>query len=83
MDRLFEGQHEFRLGDSCKTQITTVCDYITDSRDNSDKGDAIIIDFSKAFDLIFHDQLVREISALDWAIHRKLQQEDSYQRKSE
>ena len=30
--------------------------------DNGDRTDAIVIDFSKAFDLVPHDQLLRKIA---------------------
>jgi len=49
------GQHGFKLGYSCESQVITVCQ---DRADCLDKGlgiDAIIIDFSKAFDLVPHD----------------------------
>jgi hypothetical protein len=36
---------------------------IADSLDNGGRSDAIIMDFSKAFDLIPHDRLLRKIAA--------------------
>ena len=50
-DWLYEGQHGFRPGYSCESQIITVCQDISDSLDEATRLDAIIIDFSKAFDL--------------------------------
>ena len=32
-----------------------------DSMDNGDRIDAIVIDFSKAFDLVLHDRLLMKI----------------------
>ena len=46
-DWLYEGQHGFRPGYSCGSQVITVCQDIADSLVNGDKIDAIIVDFSK------------------------------------
>ena len=56
-DWLCEGQHGFRPGFSCESQVITVCQDIADSLDNGDKIDAFIVDFSKAFDLVPHGRL--------------------------
>jgi len=61
-DWLYEGQHGFRPGYSCKSQVITVCQNIADSLDNGERIDAIIIDFSKAFDLVPHGQLLTKIA---------------------
>jgi len=60
-DWLYEGQHGFRQGYSCESQVITVCQDIADSMDNGDKIDAIIVDFSKAFDLVLRDRLLTKI----------------------
>jgi len=60
-DWLYEGQHGFRSGYSCESQVITVCKDIADSLDNGDKIDAIIVDFSKAFDLVPHGRLLTKI----------------------
>ena len=57
-DWLYEGQHGFRPGYSCESQVIAVCQDIADSLDNGDKIDAIIVDFSKAFDLVPHGRLL-------------------------
>jgi hypothetical protein len=62
-DWLYEGQHDFRPGYSCESQIITVCQDISDSLDEATRLDAIIIDFSKAFVLVPHDRLLKKISA--------------------
>jgi hypothetical protein len=62
-DWLYEGQHGFRPGYSCESQVITVCQDIADSLDNGDRLDAIVIDFSKASDLIPHDRLLAKIAA--------------------
>jgi retron-type reverse transcriptase len=60
---LFDGQHGFRPGYSCESQVITVYQNIADSLDNGGRIDNIIIDFSKAFDLIPHDRLLTKIAA--------------------
>jgi hypothetical protein len=60
---MFEGQHGFRPGYSCESQVVTVCQDIADSLDNGGRIDAIIIDFSKVFDLVPHDRLLTKITA--------------------
>jgi len=61
-DWLYEGQHGFRPGYSCESQEITICQDIADSLDNGDKIDAIIADFSKAFDLVPHGRLLTKIA---------------------
>jgi hypothetical protein len=61
-DWLCEGQHGFRPGYSCESQVITVCQDIADSLDNGERIGAIIIDFSKAFDLVPHGRLLTKIA---------------------
>jgi len=61
-DWLYEGQHGFRLGYSCESQVIAVCQDIADSLDSGEKIDAIIVDFSKAFDLVLHGRLLTKIA---------------------
>jgi len=61
-DWLYEGQHGFRPGYSCESQVITVCQDTADSLDNGDKIGAIIVDFSKAFDLVPHGRLLTKIA---------------------
>jgi len=56
-DWFCEGQHGFRRGNSCESQVITVCQDIADSLDSGDKIKAIIVYFSKAFDLVPHGRL--------------------------
>ena len=58
---LYEGQHGFRTGYSCKSQLVMVCQDIADSLDEGVRTDAIIIDFSKASDLVPQDRLLTKI----------------------
>jgi hypothetical protein len=44
-------------------KVITVCLDIADSPDNGGRLDAIIIDFSKAFDLVAYDRLLTKIAA--------------------
>jgi len=62
-DWLYEGEHGFRTGYSCESQIITVCQDISDALDEETRLDVIIIDFSKAFDLVPHDRLLIKIAA--------------------
>jgi hypothetical protein len=59
---LFEGQHGFRPGYSYESQVITLCQDIADSLDNGGRTDAMLIDFSKAFDLVPHDRLLIKIA---------------------
>ena len=61
-DWLYEGQHGFRPGYSCESQVITVCQDIAGILDNGDRFDAIIVDFSKAFDLVPHGRLLAKIA---------------------
>jgi len=62
-DWLYERQHGFRRGYSCESQVITVCQDIADSLDEGVGIDAIIIDFSKAFDLVPHDRMLTKLAA--------------------
>jgi hypothetical protein len=61
-DWFYEGQHGFRPGYSCESQVITVFQGIADSWDNGDRIDAIIVDFSKGFDLVLHGRLLTKIA---------------------
>jgi len=50
-DWLYEGQHGFRPEYSWKSQVISVCQDSADSMDDGDGIEAIVIDFSKTFDL--------------------------------
>jgi len=63
-DGLYEGQHGFRPGYSCESQVITVHQDTAESLDNGDKIDAIIVDFSKNFDLAPHGRLLTKIANL-------------------
>jgi hypothetical protein len=61
-DWLYGGQHGFSPRYSCKTQVITVCLDMSDSLDEGVVIDAIIIDFSKAFDLVPHNWLLTKMT---------------------
>jgi hypothetical protein len=63
-DWLCEGQHGLRSGYSCEGQLITVGQDIADTLDNGDRTDAIIVDLSKAFDLVPHGRLLLKIAKL-------------------
>ena len=69
-DWLYEGQHGFRLGYSCESQVIAVCQNIAGSLVNGDRIDVIEVDFSKAFDLVPHDRLLMKIanSGVGWRV---------------
>jgi len=60
---LYEGQHGFRPGYSCESQVVMVYQDIADSLDEGVRKDAIITDFSNAFDLVPHDRILTKIAA--------------------
>jgi len=46
-DLIYEGQHGFRPGYSCESQVISVCHDIADSLHNGEKIDVVIDDFRK------------------------------------
>ena len=52
-------QHRFRKGRSWKTQLLSFVDEVTESREQGKQMDAIVIDFSKAFDKVSNSLLLR------------------------
>ena len=64
IDWLYEGQHGFRPGYSCEIQVITVCQDTAGSLDKGVSIDAIMADFSKAFDLVPHGRLLSKIANL-------------------
>ena len=61
-DWLYEGQRGFRPGYLCESQVITVCQDSADSLDNGNKTDAILVDFSKAFELAPHGRLLTKVA---------------------
>jgi hypothetical protein len=61
-DWLYEGQPGFRPGYSCESQLITVCQDVADAVGELVRTDAILIDFSKAFDLVPHNSTLTKIA---------------------
>jgi hypothetical protein len=49
------GKHAFRLGYSCESQVITLCQDTNDPLDEGFGIDSIVIELSKAFDLVAHN----------------------------
>jgi len=60
---LYEGQHGFRPGYLCESQIVTVCQDMADYLDKGARIDTIIIIISKAFELVPYGRLLKKIAA--------------------
>ena len=56
-------QHGFRGGYSCESQLVTVCQDLADGIDSNSQVDAVIIDFSRAFDVVPHDILLVKLQS--------------------
>ena len=55
------GQHGFRKGRSCITQLIEVMEDWTEHLDNHNSVDAIYLDFQKAFDTVPHHRLFTKL----------------------
>jgi len=62
-DWFYGGQHGFRPSYSCESQLITVCQDIANSLDKGFEIVAIIIDFSKVFDIVPHDRLLMKLAS--------------------
>ena len=58
---LVNSQHGFRQKFSCETQLVTAIEEIAKALDNGKQTDLIIMDFSKAFDVVPHQRLIRKL----------------------
>ena len=54
-------QHGFRKYRSCETQLIGLIDDFSKGLDNSEQIDAILLDFSKAFDKVHHHSLLKKL----------------------
>ncbi len=57
---LTDTQHGFRKGRSCDTQLITTIRDFANSLNSSSQVDAILLDFSKAFDKVDHNLLLKK-----------------------
>ena len=58
---LTDTQHGFRKNRSCETQLLQTVDSFAKSLNNKEQVDAILLDFSKAFDKVCHWKLVQKL----------------------
>ncbi|MEO0685391.1 MAG: reverse transcriptase family protein, partial [Cyanobacteria bacterium J06649_11] len=58
---LTDTQHGFRKNRSCETQLLQRVDSFAKSLNNKEQVDAILLDFSKAFDKVCHRKLVHKL----------------------
>ena len=69
---LTDQQHGFRRNHSCETQLIQTMHDLTLAHNNHTQIDAIIMDFSKAFDVVAHQRLLIKLS--QYGIGGKLNQ---------
>ena len=60
---LVDEQHGFRAGRSCETQLVELTGDISRAMDKGTQVDAIVLDFSKAFDKVNHHLLVKKLAS--------------------
>jgi tetrahydromethanopterin S-methyltransferase subunit G len=77
-----ESQHGFMPGRSCTTNLVVYLDSLTEAKDKGKSVDIIYLDFSKAFDKVPHQRLLKKLRAKgvseeisgwieDWLFQRK------------
>ena len=57
-------QHGFRQKRSCKTQLVTTVRDFADCLNRKGQIDAVLLDFSKAFDKVDHEKLLTKLHSL-------------------
>ena len=63
-DVLHDAQHGFRNRRSCETQLLLSADDFLKTLDKNVQTDAILLDFSKAFDRVAHTHLLKKLEAI-------------------
>ena len=58
---LVDYQHGFRQKRSCESQLVTTIEDISRHLDNKEQVDMLILDFSKAFDVVPHIRLLQKL----------------------
>ena len=58
---LSELQHGFRSGHSCESQLIITMNDLLEAWNDKDQVDMIILDFSKAFDMVPHKKLLHKL----------------------
>ena len=56
-------QHGFRRKTSCESQLVITAEDITRNLDNNQQVDMLILDFSKAFDTVPHQRLLKKLAS--------------------
>ncbi|KAL8603552.1 hypothetical protein ACOMHN_052781 [Nucella lapillus] len=62
--KITEAQHGFRRQRSCESQLIGLVDDLTTNMEDGKQTDALIMDFSKAFDKVCHSLLLHKIYSL-------------------
>ena len=60
-DILTDFQHGFRARRSCETQLLTLAEELVSGMDKGQQHDLVVLDFSKAFDRVPHELLLRKL----------------------
>ena len=60
-DILTDCQHGFRARRSCETQLLTLANELVSGLDKRQQHDLIVLDFSKAFNRVRHERLLRKM----------------------
>ena len=68
-------QHGFRKNRSCETQLIGLIDDLSKGLDNNNQIDAILLDFSKAFDKVHHTSLLKKLKffGISGPVHQWIQ----------
>ena len=61
-DILSAKQHGFRKFHSCESQLLLTIHDFAKGLDNKQQIDAVLLDFSKAFDKVPHERLIRKLA---------------------
>ncbi|XP_046674778.1 uncharacterized protein LOC124363568 [Homalodisca vitripennis] len=57
-------QHGFLAGKSTNTALISLVEFLLDQEEEGNTSTAILLDYSKAFDCLDHDYLIRKLTAL-------------------
>jgi hypothetical protein len=61
---LSDSQHGFRRRRSCESQLLTTVNNLVKGLDKNEQFDAILLDFSKAFDKVSHTRLLMKLKIM-------------------
>ena len=61
---LIDEQHGFKPGRSCENQLLITSNDLAESLDKREQVGAIVLDFSKTFDRVPHQQLLSKTTSL-------------------